>query len=188
MTKARDKREAMGVSMAVRRFFLAVTGVSMLALAACSDNDNPILMHAASQERGPDEFSIVPTRPLEMPPSLSALPSPNPGGLNRVDPQPRAEIARALGGNPAVAVARGTADGGIVNHASRFGRSESIREQLAAEDLEFRRRNQGRLLERLFAVNVYHSAYEFMWLDKYAELERWRRAGARTPSAPPQRD
>jgi hypothetical protein len=42
------------------------------------------------------------------------------------------------------------------------------------------------LLERLFSVNVYLNAYDSMWLDKYAELERWRRAGAQTPSAPPE--
>jgi hypothetical protein len=177
--------EGMGVLMAVRQVIFAGLGIAVLSLSGCSDNENPILMHAAAQERGPDEFGIVPTRPLEMPTNLSELPPPNPAGANRVDPQPRADIARALGGNPAAAVTRGTADGGIVNHASRFGRSEGIRAQLAAEDLEFRQRNRGRLLERLFSVNVYHNAYEFMWLDKYAELERWRRAGAQTPTAPP---
>jgi hypothetical protein len=171
--------------MTVRQVIFAALGVAVVSLSACSGTENPILMHAAAQERGPDEFSIVPTRPLEMPTNFSELPTPNPAGSNRVDPQPRADIARALGGNPAAAVARGTADGGIVTHASRFGRNESIRDQLAAEDLEFRRRNSGRLLERLFSVNVYHNAYQSMWLDKYAELERWRRVGARTPSAPP---
>lgn len=172
--------------MAVRQFVLGLCAVSAFVLAACSNTDTPILMNAAAQQRGPDEFSILPTRPLEMPPTLGALPPPNPGGTNRVDPEPRVDIARALGGNPAVAVARGTADGGIVNHASRFGREVAIRDQLAAEDLEIRRRNRGLPLERLFNVNVYHNAYESMWLDKYAELERWRRAGVATPTAPPQ--
>ncbi len=171
--------------MAIRQVIFASLGAAILSLAACASSDDPILMHAASETRGPDEFSIVPTRPLEMPPSLSELPTPNPSGVNRVDPQPRADIARALGGNPAVAMAGGTVDGGIVNHVSRFGRDAGIRDQLASEDLEFRRRNRGRLLERLFAVNVYHNAYQGMWLDKYAELDRWRRAGVRTPSAPP---
>ena len=60
-----------------------------------------------------------------------------------------------------------------------------IRDQLAAEDLQFRRDNDGRLLERLFAVNVYHNAYQGMWLDKYAELDRWRRAGVQTPAPRP---
>lgn len=171
--------------MAVRQGICAALGLSLLALGACTNPDEPILMHAASQERGPDEFSILPTRPLEMPSSLSELPPPNPGGVNRVDPQPEADVARALGGNPAAAVARGTADAGLVAHASRMGREAGIREQLAAEDLALRQRNRGRVLERLFSVNVYHRAYESMWLDKYAELERWRRAGVQTPTAPP---
>ncbi len=171
--------------MAFRQVIFAAMGVALMSLGACTDRENPILMHAGSEDRRPDEFSIVPTKPLEMPPSLAELPEPNPGGVNRVDPQPRADIARALGGNPALAMGGGGVDGAVVNHVSRFGRDADIREQLAAEDLEFRRRNQGRLLERLFAVNVYHNAYEFMWLDKYAELERWRRAGVRTPTAPP---
>jgi hypothetical protein len=72
-----------------------------------------------------------------------------------------------------------------VNHASRFGRDGRIRDQLAAEDLDHRQNNRGRFFERIFAVNVYNRAYEFMALDKYAEVERWRRAGVRTPSAPP---
>lgn len=163
----------------------AALAVSLLVLAGCSERGAPILMHAASQEREPDEFSILPTRPLEMPASFAQLPPPNPGGVNRVDPQPRADVARALGGSPTIAVAGGGADGGIVNHVSRFGRDANIRTQLAAEDFDLRDRNRGRLLERLFAVNVYPRAYEFMWLDKYAELERWRRAGVRTPAAPP---
>lgn len=171
--------------MAIRQMTSAGLALSLLALAACSPRGEPILMHAGAQDRGPDEFSIVPTRPLEMPPSFASLPPPNPSGTNRVDPQPRADVARALGGSPAVALAGGGADGGIVNHTSRFGRNADIRAQLAAEDLAFRDRNRGRLLERLFAVNVYHRAYQDMWLDKYAEVERWRRAGVRTPAAPP---
>lgn len=174
------------MKMALRQGIFAIAGCAVLALGACSDSDQPILMHAASQEREPDEFGIVPTKPLEMPDSLTELPAPKPGGTNRVDPQPRADVARALGGNPARAVAGGGADGGIVNHASRFGRNDGIRQQLAAEDLQFRRDNDGRFLERLFSVNVYLNAYDSMWLDKYAELERWRRAGAQTPSAPPE--
>lgn len=60
-----------------------------------------------------------------------------------------------------------------------------IRGTLAAEDLEFRRKNDGRLLERVFNVNVYFDAYEPMSLDQHAELERWRAQGLLTPSAPP---
>lgn len=171
--------------MAFRQALIAVIGSVTLTLTACSERGEPILMHAGADERGPDEFSILPTKPLEMPTSLTALPTPNPSGANRVDINPRAEVARAMGGSPTAAVAPGAVDGGIVNHASRFGRSANIRDQLAAEDLAHRERNRGRLLERWFSVNVYHRAYEFMALDKHSELERWRRAGVRTPSAPP---
>lgn len=53
--------------MAIRQMIFAMMGGAMLGLGACSNPDEPILMHAASENRGPDEFSIVPTRPLEMP-------------------------------------------------------------------------------------------------------------------------
>ena len=169
--------------MPYRHMSFAALAVSAMALAGCADREAPILMHAAASSDGPDEFSIVPTRPLSMPPNLSELPPPTPGGRNRVDPEPRADVARALGGDPGATA--GPADPGLVAHASRFGRDSGIREQLAAEDLEIRRRNRGRLLERWFAVNVYHNAYRNMWLDKHAEQDRWRRAGIETPAAPP---
>ncbi len=51
--------------------------------------------------------------------------------------------------------------------------------------LEYRRRNNGRVLERVFNVNVYFNAYRKQSLDQYAELERLRARGIRTVSAPP---
>lgn len=158
-----------------------------LVLGACSGTDQPILMNLSGSTTGPDEFAILPTRPLEMPASLSDLPQPAPGAANRADPQPMADAVAALGGNPAALerTAIGAGDGALVAHAARFGVSSDIRERLAVEDLEFRRQNQGRLLERLFGVNVYFKSYRVMALDRYAELERWRRAGVRTPAAPP---
>ncbi len=35
---------------------------------------------------GPDEFAILPTKPLEMPADVAALPPPTPGAANRADP------------------------------------------------------------------------------------------------------
>ena len=179
-----------------RGIFAGVMGPALLAvglagglsgLAGCSSTDEPRLMNIGTDVRGPDEFAIVPTRPLEMPASLAELPQPTPGGLNRADPVPRADAVAALGGNPALlgTAAAPAADQALVSRATRFGTEAAIRDRLAAEDLEFRRRNQGRLLERLFNVNVYQRAYRPMALDRYAELERWRRAGVRTPGAPP---
>jgi hypothetical protein len=72
-----------------------------------------------------------------------------------------------------------------VAYAGRYGVDPRIRPSLAAADLEFRRQNDGRLLERLFNVNVYFRAYETMSLDQHRELRRLRRAGIRTSAAPP---
>ena len=157
-----------------------------LLLAACGNGREPSLLNIAASNRTPDEFAILPTRPLEMPEDLAALPEPAPGGLNRVDPQPQAEAVAALGGNRDV-LTRGAsgADAALFAHAGRFGAAPDIRTQLASEDLEFRRQNDGRILERLFNVNVYFRAYEEQSLDQHRELLRWRQAGARTPSAPP---
>lgn len=156
-----------------------------LAVAGCSGGDAPNLMQLERNTEGPDEFSIVPTRPLEMPSSFASLPPPLPGGPNRADPDPRGEAVAALGGRPGAQAAVPAADGGILAHATRFGVTPGIRDQLAVEDLEFRRRNRGRPLERLFGTTVYFRAYRPMALDRHAELERWRQAGARTPAAPP---
>lgn len=161
----------------------AGAAVALMALVACGEPRDPQLMNIRSQTRSPDEFAVLPVKPLEMPEDIAALPEPTPGAQNRTDPTPEADAVAALGGN--VGRAR-QGDPGLLAHAGRFGTSGDIRQQLAAEDLAYRRANDGRLLERAFNVNVYFRAYEPMTLDRYAELERWRRAGVRTVSAPPE--
>lgn len=168
------------------RVVLAVAGAMVLALSACGRSDDaPQLMNIRSTTQGPDEFAILPPKPLEMPEDLAALPEPAPGGVNRTDPTPNADAVAALGGNLRVAGGVPSSDSALVGHAGRYGVTAAIRDTLAAEDLEWRRDNNGRLLERLFNVNVYYKAYADQSLDQQAELWRWRRAGARTPSAPP---
>ena len=164
----------------------SLLGLAALVLAACAPAE-PELMNIRSDTEGPDEFAILPVKPLETPPNYTDLPPPNPGGSNITDPNPRVDAIAALGGNPARLSDAGipAVDAGLIAHASRFGRSGNIREQLAAEDLDYRRQNSGLLLERWANVNVYYDAYEPMTLDSHAELERWRQRGARTPSAPP---
>lgn len=160
--------------------------LAFLLLVACGGGErNPDLLNIRQDpEEGPDEFAILPAKPLEMPEDFALLPEPTPGGTNRTDPTPEADVARALGGRPEV-LARGASDRALLAHALRFGTDPSIRSTLAAEDLAWRRENDGRFLERLFNVNVYFQAYRSMSLDQYAELERLRRAGIRTSSAPP---
>jgi len=158
---------------------------ALLLVTACAQNEEPILMNIRAASDGPDEFAILPSKPLETPENLASLPPPTPGGTNRTDPTPDADAIASLGGNPA-ALNRAGGDTALVARASRFGVQDNIRGELAAADLEYRRDNNGRLLERLFDVNVYYRAYEPQSLDQHQELERFRRAGVWTPSAPPE--
>lgn len=153
-------------------------------LAACGGGD-PQLMRLRAETSSPDEFAVVPTKPLEIPGgpvSVAALPVPTPGGANRTDPTPQADAVAALGGRPGAGVA---GDAGLVATTGRYGTDPAIRQSLAAEDYEFRQRNNGRLLPRLFGQTTYFQAYAPYALDQQAELARWRQAGARTPGAPP---
>ncbi|WP_420862109.1 DUF3035 domain-containing protein [Algirhabdus cladophorae] len=167
---------------------LVLGTVIVLSVAACDRNKEPRLLNVKNTDAGPDEFGILPNKPLQTPENYSALPTPTPGGANLVDPTPNRDAVAALGGNPTRLNANGipAGDGAIVNHASRYGRDATIRQRLASEDLEFRRRNDGRVLERLANVNVYFKAYRIQSLDRYSELERFRRLGVRTPAAPPE--
>ena len=161
--------------------------LALVLLAACGTADRePRLMNLRATADGPDEFAIVPPKPLTTPTDLAALPEPTPGGGNLTDPQPGADAIVALGGMPALpAGGVAAADGGLVTYAARQGLTPEIRARLAAEDLRFRQTNRGRPLERLFQVTTYYQVYAGFALDAYAELARWRAAGVATPSAPP---
>ncbi|WP_299839903.1 DUF3035 domain-containing protein [uncultured Jannaschia sp.] len=160
---------------------LGIAVLLSLTLSACGGGA-PKLFNLRKTDRTPDEFSILPSRPLETPPNRAALPPPTPGGPNRTDRAPLSEAVAALGGNPAGGTG---ADGALVATVSRYGVEPGIRGQLAAEDLAFRQANDGRLLERAFNLNVYYRAYQRQSLDQYAELRRLRRDGVRTVAAPP---
>ena len=165
---------------------------AVLVLSGCGglfggEQKDPKLLNIRSASRAPDEFAVLPTKPLQLPEDLASLPEPTPGGTNITDPTPDADAVAALGGNPAALARTGISSGnrGLVTYASRFGTSSDIRQVLAAEDLQYRRDHDGKLLERWFNVNVYFRAYAPMSLDQHAELERWRRAGVRNVGAPP---
>ena len=175
--------------MRAKNGILCGTLLAALALSACARGDKvPELMNIRSQSRSPDEFTVLPSKPLTMPEDLTTLPEPTPGGANITDPTPEADAIAALGGNPdsvKVGDKIAAANSGLVSYAARFGRDATIRARLADEDLEWRRKHDGRLLERIFNINVYYKAYRLMMLDQYAELERWRAAGVQTVGAPP---
>jgi len=168
------------------RVFALVIGMTALAgLTACGGD--PHLMNIESGQNTPDEFAILPSKPLSMPPDLAMLPAPTPGGGNITDPTPQADAVAALGGNPARMTDQGIAasDQALVAHAGRRGTDPNIRTTLAEADLRYRSRNKRRPLEALFGTSVYQRAYRPMALDSRNEQTRWQGAGAITSTSPP---
>lgn len=155
-------------------------------LAACSRGEPRPLHDLRSFDRQPEEFSIVPNKPLQTPEDTAALPQPTLGAANRADQTPLQDAVAAMGGNPAKLTAQGTprSDGALVNRASRFGRDPAVREDLAAEDKDFRKR-RGRFTWSIVPQDEYGRVYRRQALNPYQWLQRYRAAGARTPSAPP---
>ena len=164
-------------------FVRGIAIVAVIGLSACGSNQ---LMNIKTGQNSPDEFAILPTRPLSMPPDLALLPAPTPGGANITDPNPQADAVAALGGNPARLENQGiaAADGALIAHANRRGTDPAIRERLARSDADWRSRNGRRPLEAMFGTSVYQRAYRPMALDSQSEQQRWQRAGAITQTSP----
>ena len=126
---------------------------------------------------------VLPTRPLEMPANLAALPPPTPGAPNRVDYQPRAEAIAGLTGRPG---APGNADGAALV-AAAGPRDPASAAELAVEDAEWRRTHRGRLLERLFSRDREALVYRPMVLDAPVEFDRMRASGVGGAGGPARR-
>ncbi len=173
--------------MILSRSVILVVAVAM-ALSACGRKDGDIqLAKIKKTGNGPDEFTVLPTKPLQTPESYSALPAPTPGSSNLVDPNPEAEGIAALGGNPAALVRSGVgaADGALLNRTRRYGVTGNIRQTLAQEDLDVRRRHGRVNILNIGPNDDYTDAYKRQWLDSQAEQYRLRRMGVAVPSAPP---
>ena len=172
--------------MTLPRMIVAIGLV--VAVGACSVGNKP-LTRLKNPNDGPDEFSIVPGKPLQEPESYSALPSPTPGAPNLTDQNPRADSIAALGGNAAKAqTGIGANDAGLVRHSTRYGTEAGIRQTLRVEDAETRRNYGRRNILRIGPRDDYTEAYKRQWLDSQAEQERLRRSGVITPTAPPPSD
>ncbi len=161
-----------------------IAGLVILALGACSSDRDVTLRDLRTFDRTPEEFGVLPSKPLDVENALalSALPEPTPGGVNRTDLTPQADAITALGGNPA---ARGRGDSALVAAASRAGIDPAIRETLAAEDLDLRKR-KSRFTWSIVPRDNYAQAYANQRLDPYLWLQQYRARGVQTPSAPPQ--
>ncbi|WP_299678015.1 DUF3035 domain-containing protein [uncultured Roseobacter sp.] len=151
-------------------------------VGACA---NTGLRDLRSNSRGPDEFIIEPRAPLQTPDDLTTLPAPTPGQANLTDNDPMADAVVALGGRPSSGTAIPASDGALVTAASRFGVTPGIRQELAEADERFRTRQARFTQFRLFREDRYLQAYRRERLDAAETAAQWRRAGARTPSYPP---
>jgi hypothetical protein len=162
--------------------------MALIGLAACSGRERDITLHNLKTNSGkPEEFAITPGKPLSAPETYTTLPAPTPGGANRTDQTPLQDAVAVLGGKPDRLIARDGApasDSALITAASRNGRDPAIRDQLASEDLEFRKRNS-RFTWTLLPEDQYYRVYRKDSLDPQLWLERYRAAGAQTPAAPP---
>lgn len=161
-----------------------ILGVGLL-LAACSGDKG--IRQLSSNGDGPDEFRILPSKPLTQPKDYKTLPTPTPGGANITDLDPKGDAVAALGGSRKslnrTSIPSG--DAGLVNYSARLGRSSDIRSTVAAEDAEFRKK-RGRFTNiRIVKEDRYNEVYKKYHLEQFAEQDRWRRGGAVTPAAPP---
>ena len=152
-----------------------------LALAACGEGGVAGALRSSGVTSTPDEFMVLPTRPLEMPESFTALPPPTPGAANRVDYQPHAEAIAGLTGAPGAA---GNADGAALV-AQAGPHQPGIRQTLAGEDVTWRDTHHGLLIPRLIAKDKDVVTYQPMILDAATEFDRLRAAGVQQPAAPP---
>jgi Protein of unknown function (DUF3035) len=147
------------------------------------------LIQLQSTGRGPEEFSVMPVKPLTEPANYTSLPTPTPGGINLVDTDPRSEAIAALGGRASAQNAQGVSAGDValVNQASRYGVPSNTRAELAKTDEEFRKRKSKAFLSRLKLgqFDHYNEAYKSQAVDSNFESQRFRRGGALTPSSPP---
>ncbi|MDE0306199.1 MAG: DUF3035 domain-containing protein [Albidovulum sp.] len=178
--------EAARIGMVRKVMVLAAGCLAIIFAAGCSGSDDEPQLLNFKQSGSPDELSVMPANPLQVPASMERLPAPRSGGVNLAYPKPGLEAIGSLGGNPSLAVrdnAIPESDFALVRHAVRNGTIKGVRSVLAREDLEFRKSNDGRFFERLMNTNVYFTAYAPYSLDQVAEYERARLLGINVPAA-----
>lgn len=169
--------------MRLPRALIALTFA--VVVAGCT---NPGLRDLQPPGAGPDEFSVLPVKPLTQPQDYAFLPAPTPGGANLTDPNPQADAVVALGGNESALnpnTAIPSSDAALVTASSRYGVAPDTRQVVQADDDAFRKRRGRWTGLRLFPVDRYEQVYERQSIDPYQETEAARRAGVETPSSPP---
>ncbi len=139
---------------------LTITG-TVSGCSGAGNADNRGLLERLSDRGGPDEFGVVPQKPLEAPTDFSTLPTP--GGSNLADLTPNADVVVAMTGS-------GPRDAGAQAGDAALVAAILARAGTAPDD------GFG-----FFALFGGRSDL----LDAQAELQRLRALGVRTPTAPP---
>ncbi|MDG2404644.1 MAG: DUF3035 domain-containing protein [Paracoccaceae bacterium] len=157
--------------------------VPVLLLAGCGDAN---LRKMRSDDKGPEEFTVVPFKPLEQPSNYAILPEPANVAPNRTDPTPREDAIIALGGtvDSRKTTQIPSSDRELMRRTDRFGTTPSIRDILALEDAQFRRKNNKMRQFQLQSRDPYSQLYKAETLDAFAELQKFLAAGISTPAAP----
>lgn len=169
--------------------FVAIGVLLIAALAVSGCNRSGGERRPALNLRGapvpPDEFLVLPQKPLEMPAESASLPAPVPGAANRVEIDFQGNMIAALGGRTAGNSGVPAEDAALVA-AARAGSegTENIRSILAAEDRAYRE-ERARRIAKLAEDNNAAAIYDRALLDANAELARLRALGVKVPIAPP---
>ncbi len=164
----------------MRAIIFSVLAITLVT--ACANTDRS-LRDLRAAGGGPDEFAVIPQRPLTLPPAAS-LPQPTPGGTNLADPNPRAQAIAALGGSSAAQFAGGipARDNALIAQASRYGVTPNIRGELAAADNAFRAGKSRLNFFNPLGRDKYFPAYASQALNARAELARLSAAGVAVPN------
>ncbi len=163
-----------------------IFGLALLVSACANEKGIRVL---SSGDSGPDEFAIIPSKPLATPEDYAALPEPTPGGANLTDQDPLSDAVAALGGRgERNAAGQGipAGDTALISYAARRGSGAGIREALAGDDEIIRSRFDRFTGWRLARADRYNDVYRRYHLNPYRELAFWRSRGVKTPTAPSQ--
>ena len=155
--------------------------VTLFLLSACS-SDDARLRDLYDVGTGPEEFAVLPSKPLTIPSNLKNLPVPASAAGILADPTPNRDLLEMLGCSIDNSISIPAKDKNLLKYVSRAGVDTNIREELAKEDRKFLRRMGVLTSVKLFRVDRYNQIYRKMTLSAPKELERWRSLGVRTPS------
>ncbi|MCL5779143.1 DUF3035 domain-containing protein [Limibaculum sp. FT325] len=170
---------------------------AVLALAGCSQMGDPIEAIGARRP-APDEFKVLPRKPLMVEPALAsgALPAPEPGKPSPLEPDPAADAVAALMGTEATPRPMGTAslsagESALLGAADAAAASPDIRGQLesdrsAASQADANKPYEPPTLLELVGLggNEEEELDPAVALDAIGESQRLQREGIAAPSDP----